>query len=110
MLNVNKLKSEIADGIRNTVIPAIERIELQKMPQTSDLGKKVAKEVAETFDDMVTDALADVIANAIDYYIKNANITGMVITAGGPTTQVANITPAPNPITGGKIPNTFGIS
>ena len=38
------------------------------------------------------------------------NITGTIITAGSPSTQVAKISPAPTPITGGKIPNTLGIS
>ena len=109
MLNVNKLKSEIADGIRNIVIPAIETIELCKYP-TSKLAEKSAKETAVMFDELVTDSLSEVIANAIDCYIKNMNITGTIITVGTPVTQTAVISPAPTPITGGKIPNTFGIS
>jgi hypothetical protein len=110
MLDVDKLKDQIKTGIQNTVIPAIERIELKKQPTTSELGNEQAKEVATVFDEMVSEALADIIANAIDYYIKNANITGTIITVGSPSTQTANIVAAPTPITGGKIPNTFGIS
>lgn len=110
MLDVDKLKDQIKTGIQNTVIPAIERIELKKQPTTSELGNEQAKEVATVFDEMVSEALADILANAIDYYVKNMNITGTIITVGGPTTQTATIAPAPTPITGGKIPNTFGIS
>lgn len=110
MLDVDKLKDQIKTGIQNTVIPAIERIELKKQPTTSELGNEQAKEVATVFDDMVSEALADILANAIDYYVKNMNITGTIITVGGPTTQTATIASAPTPVTGGKIPNTFGIS
>ena len=110
MLDVEKLKNEIKTGIHNTVIPAIERIELQRLPQTSEECKKIAKDVSDTFDEIVSDALAEILANAIDYYVKNMNITGTIITVGGPTTQTATIAPAPTPVTGGKIPNTFGIS
>lgn len=110
MLDTDKLKSEIMDGIRNIIIPAIENIELLKTPQQSELTNKLAKDVAETFDELVTEPFADIIANAIDYYIKNMNITGTVITTGSPVTQTAVIVPASTPITGGKVPNTLGIS
>lgn len=110
MLDPDKLKSEIIDGIQTTIIPAIERIELMKLPTTSEDGNDMAKEVANTFDEIVTEPLAEIIANAIDYYVKNMNITGTIITVGSPVTQTAVIAPAPTPITGGKIPNTFGIS
>ena len=75
----------------------------------SELGKEKAKEFAETFDELVTEQLAKLIANAIDYYIKNISITGTIITTGSPVTQMAVIAPAPVPSTAGKIPNTLGI-
>lgn len=110
MLDVDKLKNEIADGIKTTIIPAIKRLELMRFPTTSELGNDMAEDAAAAFDDIVTEPLAEIIANAIDYYVKNMNITGTIITTGSPTTQVAKITAAPTPITGGKIPNTLGIS
>ncbi len=110
MLDVDKLKKEIQTAIQNTVIPAIERIELKRMPTSSSAGNEMAKDIANTFDELVSEALADIIANAIDYYIKNMNITGMLITNGSPSTHTCTISPAPTPITGGKIPNTLGIS
>lgn len=110
MLDVDKLKDQIQEGIQNTVIPAIERIELLRLPQQTAEGNEMAKNVADTFDELVSEALADIIANAIDYYIKNMNITGTLITNGSPSTHTCKISPAPTPITGGKIPNTLGIS
>lgn len=109
MLNADKLKNEIANGIKQIVIPAIETIELAQLPP-GKLSEDMAKNKAKMFDELVTNQLADVLANSIDYYIKNANITGTIITTGSPTTQVAKINPAPTPITGGKVPNTFGIN
>lgn len=110
MLDVDKLKNEILKGIQSTIIPAIERIELKRMPISSKDGDDMAKDIADTFNNLVSEAFAEIIANAIDYYVKNMNITGTIITNGSPTTHVAQITAAPTPITGGKIPNTLGIS
>ena len=64
----------------------------------------------EIFEKTSTATYLEYTENAIDYYVKNMNITGTIITAGSPSTQVAKISPAPTPITGGKIPNTLGIS
>ena len=110
MLNVNELQNQIKTGIHNIVVPAIERMEQMKMPTQSAQGDKLAKQTAKTFDDMVTEKLAEVIANAIDYYVKNITITGDIITVGSPISQTAIIEPAPTPMTAGKYPNTLGIS
>lgn len=110
MLNVDGLKEQIMQTIKDVVIPAIKEIELARQPNKSDLGDKMAQQIADTFDELVTEPLADNLANAIDYYIKNMNITGTVITVGSPVTQTATIVASPTPITGGKIPNTLGIS
>ena len=53
--------------------------------------------------------LAQLIANAIDYYVKNISITGTIITVGSMVTQTAMIAPAPTPVVAGAIPNTLGI-
>jgi len=50
------------------------------------------------------------LAEAIDYYIKNADITGTIITVGNKFTQTAKINPPGTPVMGGKIPNTLGIN
>lgn len=110
MLKVDDLKSQIMASIKNIVVPAIEQCLKNKTAEKSDKEYKEAENFAKSFDEQVSESLADALANAIDYYIKNANITGTIITAGSPTTQVATISPPPTPVAGGKIPNTLGIS
>ena len=109
MLRVGDLESQLKSALGNIIPKAIEQCKLNEYPNESELAKEKAKEFAETFDDLVTEQLAKLIASAIDYYIKNATITGTIITAGSPATQMAAITPAPMPSTAGKIPNTLGI-
>lgn len=110
MLNVDGLKDNIKQMIQDIVIPAIKEIELARQPNKSDIGEKQAEQIAETFDELVSEPLADNLANAIDYYVKNIAITGTIITVGSPVTQTAVITSMPTPVANGKVPNTLGIS
>lgn len=110
MLNVDGLKDQIKEIIQNIVIPAIKEIELARQPVKSDVGDKYAQQIADTFDELVTEPLAENLANAIDYYVKNISITGTIITVGGMFSQVANISSMPTPVANGKVPNTLGIS
>lgn len=110
MLNVDGLKDQIKQSIQEIIIPALVQIELLRCPQKSKLGDELAEQVANTFDELVTEPLAENLANAIDYYVKNISITGTIITVGSPTTQTASISSMKTPIVNGKIPNTLGIS
>lgn len=110
MLKVDDLKSQIQSALHQIIPTAIEACINEKNPVKSEVGQQEAKQFAQTFDEMVSENLATSLAQAIDYYVKNADITGTIITVGGPTTQTATIVPPPTPITGGKIPNTFGIN
>ena len=110
MLNVEGLKDNIKQMIQDIVIPAVKEIELARQAVKSDAGDKMAEQIAETFDDLVTEPLAENLANAIDYYVKNIAITGTIITSGSPVTQTAIITSMPTPVVNGKVPNTLGIS
>ena len=110
MLNVDGLKEQIMQTIKDVIVPAIKEIELARQPNKSDVGDKQAEQIAQTFDELVTEPLADNLANAIDYYIKNMAITGTIITVGSPVTQTAVITSMPKPVSNGKVPNTLGIS
>jgi len=110
MLDVNRLKKQISAGIKNIVVPAVKEMELRRHPQKSNKSDKLAQEVSEIFDEVVTDALADVIANAIDYYVKHISITGQIVTTGSPTIQRSNIYSTSTPYINGKLPNTLGIS
>lgn len=110
MLKVDDLKSQITSSIKNIIVPAIEQCLKSKTPEKSDVMYEEAERFAKVFDKQVSEQFADALANAIDYYIKNANITGTLITNGSPTTHVCTIAAPPTPVTGGKIPNTLGIS
>jgi hypothetical protein len=110
MLNVDGLKDQIKQSIQEIVIPAIKEIERARQPNKSELGDELAEQIANTFDELVSEPLADNLANAIDYYIKNMAITGTIITVGSPVTQTAVITSMPTPVANGKVPNTLGIS
>ena len=110
MLNVGKLKDNIQDALEQTIPPAIETCINNKFPATSERCKKEAEEFAETFKELVCPQLADLLANAIDYYVKNISITGTIITVGSPVTQSASVVSMPMPTMNGKIPNTLGIS
>lgn len=110
MLNKNDLKSQLQSALSNTIPPALEQCLINYSGFESEKLNAAAKEFRDTFDEMVSEPLAELIASAIDYYVKNASVTGTIITVGGMTTQTAVISPAPNPVAGGKIPNTFGIS
>ena len=110
MLNVDGLKDQLKQTIQDIIIPAIKEIELARQPVKSDVGDKQAQQIADTFDELVTEPLAENLANAIDYYVKNIAITGTIITTGSPITQTAKIFSLPTPVTNGKVPNTLGIS
>ena len=110
MLMVADLENQIKCAFQNIIPPAIERCKLQEYSVESDVGKKMAKDFADTFDELVCADLAKLIANAIDYYVKNAQIFGTIITVGSPVTQTAVITSMPTPVANGKVPNTLGIS
>lgn len=109
MLKVNDLKSQLKTALSKTIPPAIEACVIQQNIEKGEYQEKLAKEIAKTFDESVSEQLADLLANAIDYYIKNATIFGRIITLGGPTTQVGNVFDAPMPKLAGIIPNTLGI-
>ena len=110
MLNVDDLKKQIQTSLDITLPAAIKTCKKNEQPFKTEEGYRLAEEFAEAFKKMVCPYLADAIANAIDYYIKNATITGTIITTGSPFTQTATITLAPMPVTAGKMPNTLGIS
>lgn len=109
MLKVDDLKSQLKTALSKTIPPAIEACINQQNTEKVEYQEKLAKEIAKTFDESVSDQLAELFANAIDYYIKNATIFGRIITLGGPTTQVGNLIEAPIPKLAGIIPNTLGI-
>ena len=83
---------------------------MMMFPNESDYAEELADDIAEAFDELTSDQFAELLANAIDYYVNNIYITGTLRTTGAPTTHTCSIVASPTPITAGKIPNTLGIS
>lgn len=109
MLNVKELQNQIKISIQNILVPAVEEVMKVSFPILTETNQETAKDMAEAFDNLVSEPLAEALANAIDYYVKNMSITGTIITTGSPVSQTAKIF-STKPITNGKIPNTLGVS
>lgn len=108
MLNSQKLCSDIQKAIEETLQPALEDTVKILFPNKTDEGDAIAKQIAETLVEHIAEPLGSRLGEAIHAYIKNISIYGTVITAGGPTTQTAQLAPG-TPATGGKVPNCLGI-
>ena len=108
MLVVSELEKALTRSLEEVLPSALEEAFKHVLPCTSKMGNKVAKEFGESLTKIIAEPLGVRFSNAIDYYIKNADIYGQVITVGSPTVQTARIE-SPSPLTNGKVPNTFGI-
>lgn len=109
MLNKNKLKKEIQDLCEQLFPEACREALKATYPRQTKAGDKQADKFAKAFTNILAEPFATGLAGAIDYYVKNAQIYGTIITAGSPTTQVASINSTSVPATNGKVPNTLGI-
>lgn len=109
MLKPDVLQQNLADMFHNTIPTAFEQAVLQLFPEKTYAGDERAKEFGKTMDEMLSDKWAETMAQAIDYYVKNAQIFGNLITNGSPTTHFCSINSTPMPVTNGAIPNTLGI-
>ena len=108
MVGVAELEKALTGSVEEVLRSALEEAFKHVLPCTSKAGNKVAKEFGESITKMIAEPLGIRFSNAIDYYIKNADIYGQIITVGSPTTQTAKIE-SPSPLTNGKVPNTLGI-
>ena len=108
MLEQENLKDRLEKGFKDIFDKGIENFIKASYPMQSEIGDEMAKNLSEMFCNIICPQLADVIAANIHTYIKNIEIHGLVVTNGGPTTQLAKINGAP-PITAGVIPNTLGV-
>lgn len=109
MLKPDVLKQQLADLFHATIPTAVEQAMLQMQVEKTESGDAIAKKVATTMDEMLSEQWAETISQAIDYYVKNAQIFGNLITFGSPTTHTCMINSTPMPATNGSIPNTLGI-
>ena len=110
MLNVGDLQIAIKNALTDIYKPAVKQAVLGLFNEKSEYAENIADTISTTFDETTSDQFAMLLANAIDYYVKNITITGTFITTGSPWTHMGAIVPADKPIMAGKTPNTLGIS
>lgn len=125
MLQPDKLKKQLLDSFDSILPSAFEEAYKATMQLETDKGNELAKTFANTLKDLINENLAEAMANAIDYYIRQVQIDGKcllygVVTAGSPVTQTQSaplpltITTLPVGMGGGVIPNintfTLGVS
>ena len=113
MLNPTQLKADLK-GMFSDIIPgAIQVCMRGTFVESTTESDKLCKDFADRFDEMVSDQLAERLADIIDKYVKSICIYVTIITAGSPVTQTAPINPGgavnvKNPIAG-KVPNILGV-
>lgn len=108
MLVVSDLEKALTRSLEEVLPSALEEGFKHVLPCTSKSGNEKAKEFGESITKMIAEPLGIRFSNAIDYYIKNADIYGQIKTIGSSVSQMATIE-SPNPLINGKVPNTFGI-
>lgn len=113
MLNSNQLKDDLKNTFSQILPNALEICMRSTFTQINDESQKLCSEFAQRFDEMVSDPLAERLADIIDQYVKSICIYGTILTAGSPATQTAMINPGgtinvANPIAG-KVPNILGV-
>lgn len=113
MLNPSQLKSDLKTTFSQIIPNAIEVCMRGTFVELTDKSQELCENFAKQFDDMVSDALAERLADIIDQYLKSMCIYGMVLTTGSPVTQQAMVNPGgainvTNPVAG-ALPNVLGI-
>ena len=109
MLNPDTLKQNLLDLFNTTIPPAFEQAFLELMPEKTEAGCKAAKKFGETIDKLVSEQWATTIAQAIDYYIKNADIHGQMMLVGIPTVgSPTSHTSLPHMVTAQTLPTGQG--
>lgn len=106
MLDPIVLQQQIQGALRPLSV-AIEQSFSRLFPLQTKKDKETLKAIKADFETLVLNQVSIMLAYAIDSYIKNANITGMILTAGGPHSQMATITSSPLSKGGGLEPNNL---
>jgi len=123
MLKPDELEKNLLDLFNTTLPVAFEQAMLETFNKKSKKGAKVAKKFGETIKGQLAEQWAKTIAQAIDYYVKNADVHGQMMLVGIPTvgspsshTSLPHIVEAqtlPTGVGGGSIPGPnkfiFGI-
>jgi hypothetical protein len=99
MLDQGKLKSSIQSAFEEISQPALETAFSKVCPKDTNDGSSAAKNFADTATELISEPLAERLASAIDYYVRNANVFGNfmilgVTTVGSPCAQ-SQVVPLP---------------
>lgn len=110
MLDQAKLKGSIQSAFEEILQPALETAFSKVCPKDTTDGSHAATNFANTATELISEPLAERLASAIDYYVRNANIFGNfmilgVSTVGSPSAQTQV---APLPITVQTMPVGLG--
>lgn len=109
MLNPQNLENQIKNALEQYLPPAFENALKITMPIPTEAGDNMCKDFGKAISDQLSAPLASSLAAAIDYYVKNISIQGVILTTGSPFTQQAVIA-SPSPITNGIVPNSLKIT
>ena len=108
MLNTDQLADTLYANFKVALAPALKDLFLYIAPQKSELADTMAQTAVEKMDEafkIMSQGMADSIAT----FVKQADVTGTVLTAGSPTTQTAKLFGG-SQITKGGVPNQLKIS
>jgi len=85
MLKPDVLEQNLLDLFNTTIPVAFEQAMLESFGAKSKKGEEAAKKFGETIRQQLAEQWAKTIAQAIDYYVKNADIHGQMMLVGIPT-------------------------
>ena len=113
MLRPDVLKTDLKNTFSQIIPNAIEICMRGTFVELNDKSQELCSNFAKQFDNIVSEQLADRIADIIDQYVKSMCIYGNILTTGSPVTQTAIINPGgvlnvANPIAG-VMPNVLGV-
>ena len=85
MLKPDVLEQNLLDLFNTTLPVAFEQAMLETFGNKSKKGEETAKKFGETIKKLLAEEWAKTMAQAIDYYVKNADIHGQMMLVGIPT-------------------------
>ena len=108
-LDKNYLKEEFQKCFEETIPIACEQAMLEILPR-SERGNAAAEKFGQTMSKLLSEKWASYMSDAIDVYVKNANIVGFLITTGAPVLHKCKIKSNYPPMMKGVMPNSLKIT
>jgi hypothetical protein len=109
MLKPDELEKNLLYLFNATLPTAFEQAMLEMNPEKSERNDKAAKKFGETVRNLLAEEWAKTIAQAIDYYVKNADVHGQMMLVGIPTVgSPSSHTSLPHMVSAQTIPTGQG--